>query len=118
MKITCLVDNLGSNNKRLKPENGLSYFIEKGDHKILFDTGSNDALVKNAKTLGIDLALVESVIISHGHYDHGGGLPAFFRVNKSAKVYIKESAFGPFFHDHQLFSRYIGLPTKKLNQFR
>ena len=54
-------------------EHGLSFYIETKKHKLLADTGASEAFLKNAVVLGIDLRRVDTVILSHGHYDHGGG---------------------------------------------
>ena len=78
MKITVLLENT-STQSNLTAEHGLSLLIETKPHIILFDMGQSDAFAKNAERLGIDLALVDTAILSHGHYDHGGGLKAFLR---------------------------------------
>ena len=75
-------------------EHGLSLYIETGSHKILFDAGQSGAFADNAKTLGIDLSSVDFAVLSHGHYDHGGGLGRFLEVNKTAPVYLRRDAFG------------------------
>ena len=62
-----------------KAEHGLSLFIETGDHKILFDTGAGGVFLENAKKLGVDIAQADFAVISHGHYDHGGGVRQFLR---------------------------------------
>ena len=91
MKITALVEN--NSNCELKPKHGLSLYIETDQHKILFDLGPDGTLFENAKTRNIDLTQVDTVIISHGHLDHGGGLERFLEINKTAKVYIQRKAF-------------------------
>jgi len=72
MKITVLVDNAPGG--ELASEHGLSYFIEHNNYQLLFDTGHSDLFLRNAEKLGIDLAEVETVVLSHGHWDHGNGL--------------------------------------------
>jgi len=72
-KITVLVENTAGKSGVLA-EHGLAYFIEAGDEKILFDTGQGMALEHNAKKLGIDLNNLDALILSHGHYDHTGGV--------------------------------------------
>ena len=55
----------------LESEHGLSLYIEANGQKILFDLGASDLFLKNAEKLEINLCEVDTVIISHGHYDHG-----------------------------------------------
>ncbi|NCA67648.1 MAG: MBL fold metallo-hydrolase, partial [Clostridia bacterium] len=76
MKITTLCENT-SISPEFKCEHGLSFYVETKKHKLLFDTGESGIFAENAAKLGIDLSEVDIAVISHGHYDHGGGLPAF-----------------------------------------
>jgi 7,8-dihydropterin-6-yl-methyl-4-(beta-D-ribofuranosyl)aminobenzene 5'-phosphate synthase len=64
----------------LRGEHGLSLHIESDYYSLLFDSGSSDAYIKNASFLGIDLSNLDAVVLSHGHYDHGGGLPALLEL--------------------------------------
>lgn len=72
--LTTLVDNHASANSGLESEHGFSCFVEAGSVRILFDTGKSDAFMRNAQSLGVDLSRINHIVISHGHYDHGGGL--------------------------------------------
>lgn len=72
MKLTVLTENTASDH--FLAEHGLSYFIEYKGEKLLFDTGHSDVFLKNAKQLNIDLDDVKTVVLSHGHWDHGNGL--------------------------------------------
>ena len=74
-------------------EHGLSVYIETGDKNILFDTGASDMFAANASLMGVDLAEADMCVISHGHYDHTGGVPAFCRLNDKAPVFIHKNAF-------------------------
>ena len=58
-------------------EHGLCFYIETDNHRVLMDTGQTDLFRQNAEKLGVDLTAVDTVVLSHGHYDHGGGIPAF-----------------------------------------
>lgn len=78
-------------------EHGLSLYIETKDKKILFDVGASHLFLENAKKLNVNIADVDYLIISHGHYDHGGGLSAFLEVNKKAEIFIHHKAFGKYF---------------------
>jgi 7,8-dihydropterin-6-yl-methyl-4-(beta-D-ribofuranosyl)aminobenzene 5'-phosphate synthase len=94
MKLINLVDNT-STHSTLGSEHGLSTYIETKHHHLLFDLGHTDLFARNAHVLNIDLSSVDLVILSHGHYDHGGGLKTFFALNQKAKVYIHHAAFKP-----------------------
>ena len=78
-------------------EHGLCFYIETEKHKLLMDTGQTELLLENAKKLGIDLTQVDTVVLSHGHYDHGGGILPFAKINPTAKIYVPEAAFGEYY---------------------
>ena len=109
MIIKTLVENT-SISKDLGSEHGLSLYIETNAHKILFDVGASRLFIDNAKKLNVDISDVDYLIISHGHYDHGGGLKAFLKENSKAKVFIHSLAFEKHFalrSDNEL--EFIGL---------
>ena len=70
--IHCIVDTLAETG--YMPEFGLSLFLEANGRRILFDTGAGEALVPNAARMGLDLNSTTDIVLSHGHYDHTGGL--------------------------------------------
>ena len=78
-------------------EHGLCFYIETEKHKLLMDTGQTGLLLENAEKLGIDLTEVDTVVLSHGHYDHGGGILPFAKINPTAKIYVPEAAFGEYY---------------------
>jgi len=90
----------------MKTEHGLSLYIETGCHKLLFDMGQSELFYENAIALGIDLTEVNIAVLSHGHYDHGGGLRKFFEINNHSPVYIQRNAFLPHYNGTE---KYIGL---------
>lgn len=92
----------------MEVEHGLSLYIETGERRILFDMGQTGLFANNAKKLGIDLAVVDTAVLSHGHYDHGGGLRHFLEINTTANVYINRDAFLPHYNGTE---KYIGLDT-------
>lgn len=105
MKIWVLMEN-EAGEEGFACEHGLSMLIEANGRRILFDMGQSRGFIDNAKRLGQNLAQVDLAVLSHGHYDHGGGLAAFLEVNSRAKVYISPHAFGEHYNAQ---SRYIGL---------
>lgn len=90
-------------------EHGLAVFIETGQANILFDTGASAAFLDNSRGIGVDLTKVDLAVLSHGHYDHGGGMEAFFKVNATAPVYVQTSAFDGYYKREEEWT-YIGLP--------
>ena len=107
MKITTLLENT-TKRSDLQAEHGLSLYIETGDQKILFDMGQTDLFAQNAEILGVDLSEVDIAVLSHGHYDHGGGLRKFLEINSRAPIYVNPYAFLPHYNGSD---KYIGLDT-------
>lgn len=96
LKITTLIENLPDAEGHLACEHGLSVLVEFDGTRILFDTGQSGAFVKNAEALGVDLGLVDGVVLSHGHYDHTGGVPELLkRLKRKTPVYIGKEFFRP-----------------------
>ena len=91
MKIINLIENT-CGRPECEAAHGLSFYIETPKHKLLMDAGPSELTVRNADALGIDLSQVDTVIVSHGHYDHSDGLPAFLTRNAGARVYIRREA--------------------------
>ncbi len=87
-------------------EHGLSLYMETERHRILFDTGQSAAFADNAQLLGVDLGDADMLVLSHGHYDHGGGIRRFLEVNDHAPVYVSGYAFGAYYHG---MKKYIGI---------
>ncbi|MDQ7782339.1 MAG: MBL fold metallo-hydrolase [Desulfomonilaceae bacterium] len=94
-RITVLVDNNVRPDLGLLAEHGFSALIERGPDRILFDTGQGQALPWNAGILGVDLAGIDTVVLSHGHYDHTGGLPHVVRHNPGVRVVVHPKALEP-----------------------
>ena len=97
MKLTILADNRSSDPARFQTEHGLSILMDTGSLLVLLDTGASDLFIRNARTLGVNLADVDYVFISHGHNDHAGGLRAFLDINDKAKVIVSSEAVGKTF---------------------
>ncbi len=86
-------------------EHGLSVYVETEKHKLLADTGASDKTWINARQLGVNLEEIETVILSHGHYDHSGGIMSFAEINKTAAIYMQKTALENYYHG----DRYIGI---------
>jgi 7,8-dihydropterin-6-yl-methyl-4-(beta-D-ribofuranosyl)aminobenzene 5'-phosphate synthase len=92
-------------------EHGLAVLIEWERDRVLFDTGQTDLLLSNAKKMSIDLSRVSHVAISHGHYDHTGGLLAFLGQASEAKVFAHPDIFHrKFVREDSGVEREIGIP--------
>lgn len=94
IRITTLVEDI-SPDPRLEAEHGLAFWIETGSESVLFDTGQGRALFGNARSLGIKLEQAAAVVLSHGHYDHTGGLAQLLQAAPRARVYAHPAAFQP-----------------------
>ena len=110
MTITSVVENTSA--VGLPVEHGLSLYIQlENGRNILFDMGQRRLFAENAEQLGLSIADIDTAIVSHGHYDHGGGLRAFLEINDKAKVYIHKDAFLPHYSLKEFGLKYIGLDT-------
>ena len=124
MRIVNLIENTEGKSECLY-EHGLSFYIETEDHKVLLDLGQTDNSLKNANFLGVDLEKVDMVVLSHGHYDHSGGIIPFTKINNHAAIYMQSSAGGDYYADDGKMAgddryRYIGVDKDilKLPQVR
>lgn len=108
MRVVCLVENTSAN-PVCQCEHGLSFYIETAKHKILMDAGATDLFAKNALALGVDLTAVDIVFLSHGHYDHSGGMMTFAGMNRKASIWMQKSATGDYYHKSNTQERYIGI---------
>lgn len=90
-QITVLVENTATG-RELLGEHGLSYLIEVDEQRILFDTGQGLALPHNAKQLGIDLNSLDAIALSHGHFDHSGGLISLLEQGQKPRLFLHPDA--------------------------
>ncbi|MBC8218357.1 MAG: MBL fold metallo-hydrolase [Planctomycetes bacterium] len=106
--ITTLVEDTVSGTG-LSSEHGLSFWIEYGNQRVLFDTGQTCLLLKNARILGADVAKADAIVLSHGHYDHTGGLAAVLDIAPRVTVYAHPAAIRPKFSRKGTETRAIGM---------
>ncbi len=110
IRITVLVDNTVAI-PAVRGEHGLAFWIDTGTRRLLFDTGQGLTLLDNARALRIDLESVHTIVLSHGHYDHAGGLTAFAsRVDGPVTVHAHPEALMPKYGGSTTAARAIGLP--------
>jgi len=102
--------------RSVRAEHGLSYFIRTGRHCLLFDTGQSELLRDNAREIGISLEAVECIALSHGHYDHAGGLSAVRTLAPGARLFLHPAALAPRFAGNpDGTSRAVGIPEPSLH---
>jgi 7,8-dihydropterin-6-yl-methyl-4-(beta-D-ribofuranosyl)aminobenzene 5'-phosphate synthase len=89
--VTLLVENT-ARGAGILGEHGLAWWIDTGTHRVLFDTGQGLALRHNAAVLGIDLSRADAIVLSHGHFDHVGGLEAVLALTPHAPLYLHPRA--------------------------
>jgi 7,8-dihydropterin-6-yl-methyl-4-(beta-D-ribofuranosyl)aminobenzene 5'-phosphate synthase len=112
--ITTLIENaVAQGGKSLLAEHGLSFYIEAGDRRILFDTGQNLAISNNARELGIELNQIDIAVLSHGHYDHTGGLQSLLECNSNFTLYAHPDVFNQKVKQQNDGYKYIGIPLDK-----
>jgi 7,8-dihydropterin-6-yl-methyl-4-(beta-D-ribofuranosyl)aminobenzene 5'-phosphate synthase len=97
LRIRVLVDNTVRRPGALG-EHGLAFWVEADGRRILFDTGQGHALPHNARQLGVSLSEADAIVISHGHYDHTGGLNDVLQAHGQAMVYLHPAALQRKYH--------------------
>ncbi len=112
MRIVVLIEN--QEVEGLESEHGLSFYIEYGQKKYLLDAGSSGACFRNAARLGISVESVDTAVLSHAHYDHGGGFPTFLEYNLKAPIWIREGTAENCYRRAGETEKYIGLPKGML----
>jgi len=117
-RITVLVENT-VHRHGLVAEHGLCFQIQMAGYSLLFDTGQTDLALLNAEALGIDLSRLDAVVLSHGHYDHTGGVPAILELAQKARVYLHPAAFeDKFSQPPGSSSRLIGMSQQTAQAIR
>ena len=116
MKVTVVIDNSVpiSANKPFLGEHGLSLLLETDSYKLLLDAGQSSAVVHNLSLLGIHPLQLDAIAISHGHYDHTGGIPHILRHrDKPIPIYAHSLIFGMRYAVSSRGREHIGIPFEK-----
>ena len=108
VKIVTLTENNGGEHLALKAEHGLSFYIEKDGCRLLFDTGQSCAFIENAKKLNIDLSKTQYVVISHGHYDHSGGVRPLAGLTSDFQLVVGKGFFADKYATDGYSYEYLG----------
>jgi len=109
-RITVLVENTAAG-PGLLAEHGLAYWIEHGDRNVLFDSGQGGVLAGNAYKLGVALRDLDTLILSHGHYDHTGGVAEALKAGRPVTIHAHPAAFArKFLRKSDGTAREIGMP--------
>lgn len=119
MRVTALIENNRHEDRDdLDPEFGLSILVELETSRVLFDMGTTSAYAGNAAKLGVDIADIDAAVVSHHHFDHGGGLEHFLENNQRARVFLREAPrTGRWFRAFAVLKRPIGLDLDVLERF-
>lgn len=118
LKIVVLAENTAEG-RGIQGEHGLAFWIECAGQRILFDTGQGLVLSGNAAVLNVDLSTAEAVVLSHGHYDHTGGLAQVLeRVVRPLPVYAHPGALEPKYRAKASGVYPIGMPVSCLRAAR
>ncbi len=94
-------------------EHGFAAFIETPNFNFLFDTGQGKALINNALALKKDLSSIKFLYLSHGHYDHAGGLLDLLKIKSPLTIYTHKDAFSKRYWFKGGVKKYIGIPFSK-----
>jgi 7,8-dihydropterin-6-yl-methyl-4-(beta-D-ribofuranosyl)aminobenzene 5'-phosphate synthase len=112
VKVTVLCDNLAGP-VSFKGEHGLSVQLQVEGRSFLWDCGQSDVAVHNSRLLGMDLRNLEGIGISHGHFDHAGGIMEILSASGPKKLFMHPKALEPKFFMAGEIKRYIGIPFQK-----
>jgi 7,8-dihydropterin-6-yl-methyl-4-(beta-D-ribofuranosyl)aminobenzene 5'-phosphate synthase len=113
MKVTCIVDDAVQRSSAFWGEHGVAFLIETGDGRVLFDTGqSGTVLMHNLELLDLDPGTIDAIAISHGHYDHTGGLPALLdHVRPDTRLYASPDLFRERYSIHEGDLERVGMAS-------
>lgn len=110
IKVTTLLENTADPEKGYVAEHGLSFHIEGPFGYVMFDTGQSGGILQNARAIDIDLGKVDKIAISHGHYDHAGGVrPMIENGFSKFSFFVGEGFFNPKYSTRETMPGYNGV---------
>ncbi|NOQ46092.1 MAG: MBL fold metallo-hydrolase [Desulfobulbaceae bacterium] len=112
-ELTVLCENSVAGPIGLIGEHGWAIHAAAGDSRILFDTGQGQGILGNSRKLGVDLASIDCIVLSHGHYDHTSGLPDVLGMCGAVDVYAHPDCFLDRYWEKDGESREIGIRYKR-----
>lgn len=107
MKLISLIDNTAVDEK-LYSENGMSFYLEFGGKNYLIDAGLTGKAAENARRMGLPMQELDSVIITHNHSEHIGGIDSFMKLSPEAGIYLRAGAQTECFRKSGLFKEAVG----------
>lgn len=113
MRLTILCENSVARPYGLLGEHGFACYLEAPSGNYLFDTGQGQSLVPNARVLKKNLGDIRALMISHGHYDHTGGMPQVLEDNDGLDVYGHPDMFSVRYWEIEGMKRYLGIPYRR-----
>lgn len=108
MKLISLIDNTAVDEK-LYSENGMSFYLEFGGKNYLIDAGLTGKAAENARRMGLPVQELDSVIITHNHSEHIGGIDSFMKSSPDAGIYLRAGAQTECFRKNGLFKEAVGV---------
>jgi len=109
-RIKILCDNSAGSISGTLGEHGFAALVQSGDHSLLFDTGAGQTLLHNAQRMNVDLRSVGQVVLSHGHYDHAGGLWPLLQSAGPKRVLAHPGVFVRRYVLREGGARSVGIP--------
>ena len=112
IRLTVVVDNRAA--EGLVAEHGFALHLETPEGNILLDTGQKDALMPNLAALAIDPGKVSRLVLSHGHYDHTGGVAELLSLNRDIELYLHAAVFQPRYSLDGTLPKIVKMPLKAM----